>query len=208
MSEMEDPHNYRKVGFSMILVAASLTAIGILHLTIGDNVLFGDQMQRDKTAFFEECKAIFYATEECQKFLKAGNTPYEIPRLSPDGEVLEEITTQSEPVAKDMSESVAKDMSVTVTIPIGVGVPGCEEIMECYLPSSLTVETGTTVIWKNLDGAVHLATSGTPDGGPDGIFDSGMIITDGTFEHKFTDNGEFQYYCLVHPWMVGTITVE
>ena len=208
MSEMEDPHNYRKVGFSMILVAASLTAIGILHLTIGDNVLFGDQMQRDKTAFFEECKAIFYATEECQKFLKAGNTPYEIPRLSPDGEVLEEITTQSEPVAKDMSESVAKDMSVTVTIPIGVGVPGCEEIMECYLPSSLTVETGTTVIWKNLDGAVHLATSGTPDGGPDGIFDSGMIMTDGTFEHEFTDNGEFQYYCLVHPWMVGTITVE
>tara|TARA_B110000014_G_C20082596_1_gene565901 strand:- start:114 stop:740 length:627 start_codon:yes stop_codon:yes gene_type:complete len=208
MSEMEDPHNYRKVGFSMILVAASLTAIGILHLTIGDNVLFGDQMQRDKTAFFEECKAIFYATEECQKFLKAGNTPYEIPRLSPDGEVLEEITTQSEPVAKDMSESVAKDMSVTVTIPIGVGVPGCEEIMECYLPSSLTVETGTTVIWKNLDGAVHLATSGTPDGGPDGIFDSGMIMTDGTFEHEFTDNGEFQYYCLVHPWMVGTITVK
>ena len=205
---MEDPHNYRKVGFSMILVAASLTAIGILHLTIGDNVLFGDQMQRDKTAFFEECKAIFYATEECQKFLKAGNTPYEIPRLSPDGEVLEEITTQSEPVAKDMSEPVAKDMSVTVTIPIGVGVPGCEEIMECYLPSSLTVETGTTVIWKNLDGAVHLATSGTPDGGPDGIFDSGMIMTDGTFEHEFTDNGEFQYYCLVHPWMVGTITVK
>ena len=205
---MEDPHNYRKVGFSMILVAASLTAIGILHLTIGDNVLFGDQMQRDKTAFFEECKAIFYATEECQKFLKAGNTPYEIPRLSPDGEVLEEITTQSEPVAKDMSEPVAKDMSESVTIPIGVGVPGCEEIMECYLPSSLTVETGTTVIWKNLDGAVHLATSGTPDGGPDGIFDSGMIMTDGTFEHEFTDNGEFQYYCLVHPWMVGTITVK
>ena len=80
--------------------------------------------------------------------------------------------------------------------------------MECYLPSSLTVETGTTVIWKNLDGAVHLATSGTPDGGPDGIFDSGMIMTDGIFEHEFTDNGEFQYYCLVHPWMVGTITVE
>ena len=200
MSEMEDPHNYRKVGFSMILVAASLAAIGILHLSIGDNVLFGDQMQRDKTAFFDECKAIFYATEECQKFLKAGNTPYEIPRLSPDGEVLEEITTQSEPVAKTMSE--------TVTIPVGVGVPGCEEIMECYLPSSLTIGTGTTVIWKNLDAAAHLATSGTPDGGPDGIFDSGMIMTNGTFEHEFTDSGEFQYYCLVHPWMVGTVTVE
>ena len=157
-------------------------------------------MQRDKTAFFEECKAIFYATEECEKFLKAGNTPYEIPRLSPDGEMLEEITTQSEPVAKTMSE--------TVTIPVGVAVPGCEEIMECYLPASLTIGTGTTVIWKNLDSAVHLATSGTPEGGPDGIFDSGMIMADGIFEHEFTDSGEFQYYCLVHPWMVGIVTVE
>ena len=158
---MENPHHYRKVGFSMILVAASLAAIGIIHISIGENVLFGDQMQRDKTAFFEECKAIFYATEECQKFLKAGNTPYEIPRLSPEGEVLEEITTQSEPVAKTMSE--------TVTIPVGVAGPGCEEIMECYLPASLTIGTGTTVIWKNLDSAAHLATSGTPEGGPDGI---------------------------------------
>ena len=191
MSEMENPHHYRKVGFSMILVAASLAAIGIIHISIGENVLFGDQMQRDKTAFFEECKAIFYATEECEKFLKAGNTPYEIPRLSPDGEMLEEITTQSEPVAKTMSE--------TVTIPVGVAVPGCEEIMECYLPASLTIGTGTTVIWKNLDSAVHLATSGTPEGGPDGIFDSGMIMADGIFEHEFTDSGEFQYYCLVHP---------
>ena len=78
MSEMENPHNYRKVGYSMILVAASLTAIGLLHLAIGEDVLFGDQMQRDKTAFFEECKAIFYASEECQKFDKPGNTLYAI----------------------------------------------------------------------------------------------------------------------------------
>ena len=38
MSEMVNPHNYRKVGYSMILVAASLSAIGVLHLAIGDNV--------------------------------------------------------------------------------------------------------------------------------------------------------------------------
>ena len=86
MSEMENPHNYRKVGYSMILVAGSLAAIGMIHLAIGDNVLFGDQMQRDKTAFFEECKAIFYATEECQKFDKPGNTLYAIERLPIDME--------------------------------------------------------------------------------------------------------------------------
>ena len=203
MSEMENPHNYRKVGYSMILVAGSLAAIGMIHLAIGDNVLFGDQMQRDKTAFFEECKAIFYATEECQKFDKPGNTLYAIERLPIDMESEEELITES-----IVDEPVSAEKSETVIIPAGVGVPGCEETSECYLPSLLTVETNTTVIWENNDNAAHLATSGTPDGGPDGVFDSGMIMAGGTFEHEFIDSGEFQYYCIVHPWMVATVTVE
>ena len=203
MSEMVDPHNYRKVGYSMILVAASLSAIGVLHLAIGDNVLFGDQMQRDKTAFFEECKAIFYATEECQKFDKPGNTLYAIDRLPVDMESEEELILESTVV-----ESAPVVKSEIVVIPAGVGVPGCEETSECYIPSLLTIETDTTVIWENNDNAAHLATSGTPDGGPDGVFDSGMIMAGGTFEHEFIDSGEFQYYCIVHPWMVATVTVE
>ena len=203
MSEMDNPHNYRKVGYSMILVAASLSAIGVLHLAIGDNVLFGDQIQRDKTAFFEECKAIFYATEECQKFDKPGNTLYAIDRLPVDMESEEELILESTVV-----ESAPVVKSEIVVIPAGVGVPGCEETSECYLPSLLTVGTGTTVTWENIDNAAHLATSGTPAGGPDGVFDSGMIMAGGTFEHEFIDSGEFQYYCIVHPWMVGTVTVE
>ena len=203
MSEMVDPHNYRKVGYSMILVAASLSAIGVLHLAIGDNVLFGDQIQRDKTAFFEECKAIFYATEECQKFDKPGNTLYAIDRLPVDMESEEELILESTVV-----ESAPVVKSEIVVIPAGVGVPGCEETSECYLPSLLTIGTGTTVTWENIDNAAHLATSGTPAGGPDGVFDSGMIMAGGTFEHEFIDRGEFQYYCIVHPWMVGTVTVE
>ena len=203
MSEMVDPHNYRKVGYSMILVAASLSAIGVLHLAIGDNVLFGDQIQRDKTAFFEECKAIFYATEECQKFDKPGNTLYAIDILPVDMESEEELILESTVV-----ESAPVVKSEIVVIPAGVGVPGCEETSECYLPSSLTIGTGTTVTWENIDNAAHVATSGTPAGGPDGVFDSGMIMAGGTFEHEFIDSGEFQYYCIVHPWMVGTVTVE
>ena len=203
MSEMDNPHNYRKVGYSMILVAASLSAIGVIHLAIGDNVLFGDQIQRDKTAFFEECKAIFYATEECQKFDKPGNTLYAIDRLPVDMESEEELILESTVV-----ESAPVVKSEIVVIPAGVGVPGCEETSECYLPSLLTIGTGTTVTWENIDNAAHLATSGTPAGGPDGVFDSGMIMAGGTFEHEFIDSGEFQYYCIVHPWMVGTVTVE
>ena len=60
----------------------------------------------------------------------------------------------------------------------------------------------------NNDSAAHLATSGTPDGGPDGAFDSGMIMAGATYEFEFSDKGEFVYYCLVHPWMIGTVIVE
>ena len=91
---MENPHNYRKVGYSMILVAASLAMIGMIHITIGEDVLFGDQMQREKTAFFEECKAIFYDSEECQKFNKPGNTLYAIDRLPIDMIPEEELITE------------------------------------------------------------------------------------------------------------------
>jgi hypothetical protein len=53
---MKDPHNYRQVGYSMILVAASLAAIGIIALFTADDVLLSDNIARDKTAHFNECK--------------------------------------------------------------------------------------------------------------------------------------------------------
>ena len=202
MSQMQNPHHYRKVGYSMILVAASLAAIGLVQLSIGPDVLFGDQMQRDKTAFFEMCKAGNYLGEGCDVFEKPGNTLYEIPRLS-----LEE----TEDNAMVMEESVIdapQTSAEIVSIPGGAGSPGCEETNECYIPAALTVSTGTIVIWENEDNAAHLATSGTPDGGPDGIFDSGMIMGGATYEYEFAETGKFVYYCLVHPWMIGTVIVE
>ena len=198
MSEMQDPHNYRKVGYSMILVAASLAVIGLIQVGIGQDVLFGDQMQRDKTAFFEMCKAGNYMQEGCEMFEKAGNTLYEIPRMT-----LEE--TQEDEIAVMEAPQTSAEV---ISIPSGSGSPGCEETDECYIPATLDISIGTTVVWENNDNAAHLATSGTPDGGPDGVFDSGMIMAGATFEQEFSDKGEFVYYCLVHPWMVGTVTVE
>jgi hypothetical protein len=52
----------------MIAVAASLAVIGLLQLGIGENVLFGDDIQRGKTAEFEHCKEIDFVGEECRKF--------------------------------------------------------------------------------------------------------------------------------------------
>ena len=202
MSEMQNPHNYRKVGWSMVLVAASLAAIGIVQVWIGPDVLFADDMQRDKTAFFEMCKAGNYMQEGCDMFIKPGNTLYEVPRMTLE-ETQEEIMPMEEPVMETTQVSAE-----IVSIPEGSGAPGCEETDECYIPATLNISAGTTVIWENNDAAAHLATSGTPDGGPDGVFDSGMIMGGATYEYEFSETGEFVYYCLVHPWMVGTVVVE
>jgi plastocyanin len=202
MSEMQNPHNYRKVGWSMVLVAASLAAIGIVQVWIGPDVLFADDMQRDKTAFFEMCKAGNYMQEGCDMFIQPGNTLYEIPRMTLD-DTEESTMVMEEPVAE-----VSQVSAEIVSIPEGSGAPGCEETDECYIPATLNISAGTTVIWENNDAAAHLATSGTPDGGPDGVFDSGMIMGGATYEYEFSETGEFVYYCLVHPWMVGTVVVE
>ena len=186
----------------MVLVAASLAAIGIIQVWIGPDVLLADDMQRDRTAFFEMCKEGNYMQEGCDMFQKPGNTLYEIPRMTLDA--TEESTIAMEEPAVEMTTSSAE----VVSIPSGVGVPGCEETNECYIPADLVISAGTSVIWENEDNAAHLATSGTPSEGPDGIFDSGMIMAGATFEQEFSDIGEFAYYCLVHPWMVGTVTVE
>jgi hypothetical protein len=57
---MAEPHNYRAVGFSMILVAASLTVIALLYLAVGDDVLFSDRVGKQKQfeykQFLEEQK--------------------------------------------------------------------------------------------------------------------------------------------------------
>ena len=202
MSEMQNPHHYRKVGWSMVLVAASLAAIGLVQLWIGPDVLYADDMQRDKTAFFEMCKAGNFMQEGCDMFIKPGNTLYEIPRMT-----LEETQAEIMPMEEPVMETTQVSAEI-VSIPEGSGAPGCEETDECYIPSTLNISAGTTVVWENNDAAAHLATSGTPDGGPDGIFDSGMIMGGATYEYEFAETGEFVYYCLVHPWMIGTVIVE
>jgi len=69
---MKEPHHIRKVGFSMIVVSASLAAIGILGLFIAGDVLFADNIQRQKTAIFEECWTNNdFQSPQCQKFAEA-----------------------------------------------------------------------------------------------------------------------------------------
>lgn len=57
---MAEPHNHRIVGYSMIMVAASLVVIALLYLAIGDDVLYSDRVGKQKQfeyqQFLEEAK--------------------------------------------------------------------------------------------------------------------------------------------------------
>jgi len=96
----------------------------------------------------------------------------------------------------------------TVRIPSGTGTPGCEESYSCFTPYSISVRTGDLVTWFNDDSAAHTVTSGDTIMGPDGNFDSNMLLSRNTFAHQFNQAGEYPYFCIVHPWMLGIVNVE
>jgi plastocyanin len=81
-----------------------------------------------------------------------------------------------------------------------------KKVTEYFVPKSLTVKANEIVTWKNDDVAVHTVTSGS--GAADGIFDSGLLGPGKSFSFAFTKQGTFDYFCQVHPWMTGQITVS
>src|SRR3990172_5884356 len=72
----------------------------------------------------------------------------------------------------------------------------------------IEVRTLDSVRWENADTAAHTVTSGTPEDGPDGIFDSSLFAPGKDFQYQFTEAGNFEYFCLVHPWMTGVVIVS
>ena len=72
----------------------------------------------------------------------------------------------------------------------------------------IEILVGDTVIWKNGDQAKHTITSGTINDGPDGIFGGTDFLVPGeSYKFTFTEKGQYPYFCIVHPWMVGTVEV-
>jgi plastocyanin len=71
-----------------------------------------------------------------------------------------------------------------------------------FAPGNLQVPVGATVTWTNYDDAPHTATA------KDGSWDTGILSKGDTKTITFDKAGEYQYYCKVHPNMVGRLTVQ
>jgi len=110
--------------------------------------------------------------------------------------------------------TVPTAFAAEVSVPAGSGTPGCEDTDECWLPSVVTIGVGETVTWSNDDTAAHTVTSGNLSVDPNNVgvslpsgFDSSLFMAGATFEVTFDEAGTFDYFCLVHPWMVGQVIV-
>ena len=92
--------------------------------------------------------------------------------------------------------------------------------VNAFLPEDLTIEAGTTVEWDFPWWEPHTVTFGqiptgaTPEtpSGEDyvgtGFHTSALLFgPNKTYSVRFPVPGEFTVYCIIHPGMVGTITV-
>jgi len=89
----------------------------------------------------------------------------------------------------------------------GSSEPGCELTNLCFIPAIATAHVGDKIIFLNGDDAPHTSTSGNPASGPNGIWDSGLQQPGVDFVFIATDPGTFDYFCMVHPWMVGQLDI-
>jgi plastocyanin len=72
-----------------------------------------------------------------------------------------------------------------------------------YSPQNLTVVVGvnSTVTWLSHSLTYDTATANG------GAFSSGVLAPGDSFSFTFSSPGTYQYHCLFHPWMTGTVTV-
>ena len=120
----------------------------------------------------------------------------------PEPEVMQE------EIIEEAMEAMPVEFTGTVSVPAGSAVPGCEENNACYIPADISISVGDEVTWSNDDTAAHTVTSGLPAEGPDGNFDSSLFMAGNTYSVTFDEAGEYPYFCMVHPWMIGTVTVN
>jgi len=88
-----------------------------------------------------------------------------------------------------------------------------------YLPDTVRVSVGDTVVWRNGGDIVHTVTADPARAELPGSvllpagaspFDSGDMVPGAEFSHVFTQPGEYRYVCLPHEraGMVGVVVVE
>jgi amicyanin len=71
-----------------------------------------------------------------------------------------------------------------------------------FAPAELTISAGTTVTWDNHDDIPHSVVEKNK------LFRSKALDTEDSYSFTFTSAGTYDYFCGLHPHMVGKIIVK
>ena len=128
-----------------------------------------------------------------------------------DADAADTEDTDTENTTDTDTEGGPEEETEDVIVRIPQGASDLTE--DAYTPNPVEVNVGDTVTWINDDLTTHTATSGSSSSGSTGMFggtdDSPEIIgpEGDTQSFTFDEAGEFEYYCTLHPNMVGTVVV-
>ena len=106
--------------------------------------------------------------------------------------------------------SFAEYSEITIASVLNSGFgEGCELTEDgCYSPNTATVDVGGVVIFSNIDSVSHTFTAGNVTDGKTGEFDTSIIESGRTATWVADVVGEIDYFCTIHPWMTGLLTVQ
>ena len=126
-------------------------------------------------------------------------------------EVVDNTADLIEEVLPDVPRVVQQndgDLLKLVSISLNAGTPECSESNTCFMPKKVVMASGGEVIWTNNDELAHTVTAGNPVDGPNGLFDSGLIMPNKSYSIKPVLPFEYEYFCLAHPWEQGKVIVK
>ena len=120
--------------------------------------------------------------------------------VGPDGYL---VASEVEEVIEIIEEASPTGPIFAISILAGSAEQGNPD----YGPDEGIVQQGYTIQWINEDEMSHTVTSSLDFGE---TFDSGLMNAGESFslDSNKLDLGSYEYFCIVHPWMVSTIIIE
>jgi plastocyanin len=159
------------------VIVLSVVAIVLASIIIGGVIIIGQVLENDPDT-----------RNEIRQWLGAGG-----------GEEEDyEQNSQEEVSSSSSSSSPLPAMEEGIIVSI-VGNSG----RNSYNPDPIEIKVGDTVTWINNDSSPHTVTSSSNDGSIP--FDSDVLRRGETFSFTFDKEGQYPYFCTLHPSMVGTV---
>jgi plastocyanin len=94
-----------------------------------------------------------------------------------------------------------------VSIAPGAGDPNN---IETFVPPHISLSSRSTISWTNGDSITHTVTAARNPEIANGEtpFDSGPISPGYTWDKTFNSPAQFDYHCLIHPFMTGKVVIN